>query len=708
MLEDGDDRTLDEVETIDLETVGVQSTTPETPFINPVSSILRFAHSIAHTSITLAELSTSMGIEASEAALKAIDHLVTSRILESSSSSPGFTMSHTGVFRLLVRFMDMLDEVQQWTRDYPNTTLLQKITALRAYLAIQAASRDLRYPWDMPGARRVNLLDLRRIEWFRTHPDPTTESTSNHAAFGTSQPAPPVHFHPTHFSDSDGYNLLEGEIGTSENSAPPNSTPAATPSGSITSSHQQPCDYLQLVHRAMTMSYAAYGKHAHTFFEFWDRAGWDFGWGSGTSRSATGNEPWRDSFLAGSVEALVGADSLRQQHTLQPPNEVKEDAASVPAEVAGAVDIAEHMVHDESVEGEEVTDGAGSFPEQTGLSPPDLQSPNEQNTNHPLAYHPTFLLLVDHQTRCIFLVLRGTMSPHDVLVDLNARAVPFEHPSLPALPLPPSRFETRESSGTPYMCHEGMLDAARAIAQPDGVVLRELAKAMEKWEDYHVVVCGHSLGAGIATLVATILADPAKGVTLSHQPIPADRPISCLAFASPCVTSLQLSAILRGDSTSPFVTSIMVGLDPIPRLCVVSVRDIKRRVGELCLDATLGADALARSGGSLGGDEQKCFLETLNDIKTRATERAHVGSEDEPEWGSVSLYPAGRTLWLRHNVSDDDVRGSGDTWSVFDVVNLEAICSEMELGRDAMWEHMPHTYANALRQIASRNSEATE
>ena len=112
---------------------------------------------------------------------------------------------------------------------------------------------------------------------------------------------------------------------------------------------------------------------------------------------------------------------------------------------------------------------------------------------------------VDHSSRAVILSIRGTASISDVLHDAVAYADPF-------------------CGG---LAHAGMALMARAVWAAAGEDVRTaLAQAPE---DYELILTGHSLGAGVASLLTILLHDECPAVTQL-----ASR-VRCFAYAPPPV-----------------------------------------------------------------------------------------------------------------------------------------------------------------------------
>ncbi|KAF8920920.1 hypothetical protein BGZ58_004238, partial [Dissophora ornata] len=141
-------------------------------------------------------------------------------------------------------------------------------------------------------------------------------------------------------------------------------------------------------------------------------------------------------------------------------------------------------------------------------------------------YSPRYYLLDDVETKQIVLVLRGTKSLHDLMIDLTCDAAELwlDHDTTPLVDAQGNTFaydvEFNNDTTTPprrkrpFKVHGGFLRAARTIASADTIGIQEKVKAaLESRPDYSLLLIGHSLGAGIASILSMLWADPATGFT---------------------------------------------------------------------------------------------------------------------------------------------------------------------------------------------------
>ncbi|KAG0197855.1 hypothetical protein BGX28_008643 [Mortierella sp. GBA30] len=250
-------------------------------------------------------------------------------------------------------------------------------------------------------------------------------------------------------------------------------------------------------------------------------------------------------------------------------------------------------------------------------------------------YSPRYYLLDDVKTKQIVLVLRGTKSLHDLMIDLTCDGADLwlDHDTTPLRDVHGNivleetlmevevRFgpgyeddDTRSSNSSrsnrlprrkrPFKVHTGFLKAARTIASAETIGIQEKVKAaLESRPDYSLLLIGHSLGAGIASVLSMLWADPATGLTPvaprhsinssrdtglciggsakdfylpgysplnnADSSLPPGRRVRCYAYGSPKVMCPRMS-----KRATKLVTSISYGDDVVGRLSLGSVRNI--------------------------------------------------------------------------------------------------------------------------------------
>ncbi|KZT66992.1 alpha/beta-hydrolase [Daedalea quercina L-15889] len=372
---------------------------------------------------------------------------------------------------------------------------------------------------------------------------------------------------------------------------------------------------------------------------------------------------------------------------------------------------------------------------------------------------PRFWVLTDHVRREVVLVIRGTMSLNEVAVDLTCDPTSFElHSSPPAAsrskekgkaetmspveedadvvwsefdeelesipgsfpmdistpprkkipPPPPAKGEThahrerKESETTTYLVHGGMLKMARAMGAPGKPVHVAVRDALRRNRGYSLILCGHSLGAGVAALLALMWANPYTRLTHQHSGLPRRRMVSAYCLAPPCLTSPALGKIA---ADSGLIVSFVYSTDIVSRLSLGSVRDLTRCAAWLCK----------------AEDEHG---EGYSKVTKRALRwKSGYGKEGYSEWflamrktleanmHMTQLFPPGRVLWamcdgdlhpanrLRHHEGQTKAGKGEDKVRLFEVLDVQRAFDQIVFARDMLSSHMPHQYDRVLNEL---------
>jgi len=99
---------------------------------------------------------------------------------------------------------------------------------------------------------------------------------------------------------------------------------------------------------------------------------------------------------------------------------------------------------------------------------------------------PAFSVITNPKRKLAVVAIRGTKSMEGFIVDFNHEAGTMLAP------------KDSDVKGVKLMCHSGMYEAARYLS--DDVGVRSTLERLHA-SGYDVVICGHSLGAGVATLL---------------------------------------------------------------------------------------------------------------------------------------------------------------------------------------------------------------
>lgn len=235
-------------------------------------------------------------------------------------------------------------------------------------------------------------------------------------------------------------------------------------------------------------------------------------------------------------------------------------------------------------------------------------------------HEPSFYLIVDHNKRKIVLSIRGTSSISDIMTDLNAKCKKCDNDDI--------------GFHTGYV-HEGMLHSAKFIKDKINFKLCGLCKI---YSNYQVIICGHSLGAGIASLL---------GLMYANDPIIRYKNrLKVYSFASPCIVSKEFDEQKVGYS---YIHSIALSTDIITRLSFESIKKWNLRqdlIMNYPQDKIIECLLDTQEQQSMEG--QECESSTSEFLRV-------LKSLESPD-PNLELFPLGRVLWLVPNiVMDDDI-----------------------------------------------------
>ncbi|KAF9143768.1 hypothetical protein BGX30_014823 [Mortierella sp. GBA39] len=255
--------------------------------------------------------------------------------------------------------------------------------------------------------------------------------------------------------------------------------------------------------------------------------------------------------------------------------------------------------------------------------------PGTKGTFHaPKMHSLVHYINLDHGAQCVVLTCRGTLGLSDVLTDLCAH--------YDDLVMPTVKYGKRVGQPAPsrYKVHAGMHASARLLSQETSTVYKTIQKALQDYPDYGLVLCGHSLGGGVAAILSLLWsmksadfeayveeeedyssdegeteATSRRGqsspkqsrnriiypeittpfVTNPGSGLPAGRPIHCYAFGPPCVMSLPLSRYCNG-----LITTVVHQYDLVPTLSLGLLRDFKNVATTLHEEGSVVEDIVKR------------------------------------------------------------------------------------------------------------------
>lgn len=157
-----------------------------------------------------------------------------------------------------------------------------------------------------------------------------------------------------------------------------------------------------------------------------------------------------------------------------------------------------------------------------------------------------YYIAIDPKTKTALVGVKGTSSMTDMLTDCCAATVTHELER---------SFAAGDSELKEIRCHEGILISSKRLAKDLETFVKDLFIPLE----YKLLLCGHSLGAGAASLTAVLLR--------SRYPDLIERDaVEVTAFASPPV--LDHNSALASLS---FITTIVNNSDIITRCSLANV-----------------------------------------------------------------------------------------------------------------------------------------
>ncbi|KAK2804933.1 hypothetical protein FQN50_006443 [Emmonsiellopsis sp. PD_5] len=254
--------------------------------------------------------------------------------------------------------------------------------------------------------------------------------------------------------------------------------------------------------------------------------------------------------------------------------------------VMGIAENTQHWQKDESVHDDHHEHS--SFSKYTGLPASTIllssfvdpaggsNAAGETAQGFPLVHY----LSLDHESKAVVLTLRGTWGFEDILTDMTCD------------------YDDLHWQGRTWQVHKGMHSSAKRLLEGGGGrVMATIKAALEEFPEYGVIFCGHSLGGGVAALLATMISKPkdaadklgpsfvtasktaagpllltSRGTPKAEQPfqlfLPSGRPIHVYAFGPPAVMSPSLRRATRG-----LITTVVNGQDIVPTLSLGVLHD---------------------------------------------------------------------------------------------------------------------------------------
>eukprot|EP01091_Cochliopodium_minus_P010812 TRINITY_DN2953_c0_g1_i1.p1 TRINITY_DN2953_c0_g1~~TRINITY_DN2953_c0_g1_i1.p1 ORF type:complete len:554 (+),score=155.12 TRINITY_DN2953_c0_g1_i1:42-1703(+) len=255
---------------------------------------------------------------------------------------------------------------------------------------------------------------------------------------------------------------------------------------------------------------------------------------------------------------------------------------------------------------------------------------------------PGYYLAVDHNKKCIVVVIRGSFELKDAIPDLIGKKVEFLGGGV----------------------HEGFLIATKKVKEILEIKFRELR---EKHPEYKVICTGHSLGGACAAIYTMMLLDEYKNKIDVHA----------YAFGCPSLVTLDLALKYK-----PYITSIIYNYDMVPRTSYGSLEDLKFKVVNI-LEHTgfFGRTFQILNGMEFFDEESKKKYEKI--LKTPS--QPNFNRSTKPRH-SLRLWPPGFIINM-HKDSDDKIHFEKSHPSLF---------SNMIISNRMVADHIPDKYEEAI------------
>jgi len=308
---------------------------------------------------------------------------------------------------------------------------------------------------------------------------------------------------------------------------------------------------------------------------------------------------------------------------------------------------------------------------------------------------------IDEESKAIVVTCRGTLGLEDVLTDMTCD------------------YDNLNIRGQVYRVHKGMLNSALTLVRKRSRLLQTVRDALIQHEGYGLVFCGHSLGGGVAAILAILLSEPCGVgfVTANSNTedsnaacpeertlIPTGRPVHCYTFGSPaCVdTALRLA-------TRRLITSIVHGADIVPSLSIGTLRDFQAVALAFKQDsAPEGAKVVEeiRRRVLINLARRRAWLDEGDDDFLWAvlkTLRAAMSSEKLVPPGEVVIVSA-ETVFTKEGGPITEEEPAGPMRQAVKVTarlikSVETRFGEVKFGRGMFADHSPKEYENCLNML---------
>lgn len=217
---------------------------------------------------------------------------------------------------------------------------------------------------------------------------------------------------------------------------------------------------------------------------------------------------------------------------------------------------------------------------------------------------PRHAVFFDHLTESIIISIRGTASLSDVITDLYVEVAPFLDPEKKIL------------------AHRGMAETSKTIFSNIFNIVRD-ARSMNngKYKSYRIIITGHSLGGGVATLL---------GLLMGENKIPC----TVFAFAPPPTVSVENVELNEKCTIYNFVNNE----DIIPRS---SHWEFLNMISTLSIVDKLPWNPVQRTSAIIYGSLSEAEIKEMDNVLLVKRDHLSDGKED------AELLLPGITYWIK-------------------------------------------------------------
>ncbi|KAI0153087.1 hypothetical protein GGR57DRAFT_155277 [Xylariaceae sp. FL1272] len=319
---------------------------------------------------------------------------------------------------------------------------------------------------------------------------------------------------------------------------------------------------------------------------------------------------------------------------------------------------------------------------------------------------------LDEEAKAVVLTCRGTLGFEDVLADMMCE------------------YDDLIWRAKTYQVHKGIHASARRLLYGgDGRVLYTIKEALEEFPDYGLVLCGHSLGGAVTSLLGAMLAEPASsGIgfvtsaeqhqrrltdgnqrkSSAHVCLPSGRPIHVYAYGPPATMSPSLQKATRG-----LITSIVHGHDLVPYLSLGVLHDFQALALAFKTDNNEAKAELRRRiwEGLRSGLADKWYNNNVKPSDEEDGKWAYVALKTlRASMMSPKLLPPGEvftvetTPVMRREAFTQETTGQHLGRPASRIVlryirDVETRFREVRFGASMLLDHSPGRYEDALRRL---------